>query len=869
VLKSLGLAGLAGLSGPAVAAADMESVQEEDNIFSDDFEDGTYENTWEVTKKHDVESVSEENGIFTYNSPIDETIYSPDMTVITKESFTGEGTHVFEAEFQYDSYRRMKVFRVLSQNSDDMIQVAEDAFAGPDDGASFELFLPDEKIDLDSNLGSNQWETYKLEIDFDENRVVSVTRGDETYDVDREFSSDFSDYRLGFGEGNGVSRFESISISSGSSSEKPTVTVNITDDEHTKVVQSVTNTQIRNGDTTDISDPSIVADAPASIALGVSWEGFNELPDDAKVSVPFTVRKEGTNPSQNEFTLTQSDLAKIENQPYPVKNLSEAFNDENQPPIFTLTEDTRSITITVERVETEDYIIEEDELTLEKGTDFRVVPMPTLDIGVTTVKFPESARSEDGDGYGDPEKDGAFSYSDEYDSPLNALSTSESGSAFITQLKDYLEEEYPVVEVNVNVTSELIRGNPIQSIGQYLDYHRAYDLVYQEYPDVDVALLIVPNDGDGESDNNYYKYHNKDALGLEVAGKDIQPQMAASVVWEPSSQKNMAEISAMEIGHHFLPWDAYSGRYTYDGNHVNPDPDPSDSPEVKSTDIDLSDEERNYDVETASVSFMCNDDDYDNHASDSRTHEKLIDSSFDPQPPDTDVLGSSTRLLTGSIDIGTPTGPVLYNTQLKDGFPLPSVDNSDITVRVLDGANELLVEKALEVIQPLHQHDEGEDTELAQMIVSFGDTAAEIEIETADSQTTVDPVSGVLSELIANLPTNAFKNNSENRRSTLQSKLDQVEKMMGKQNYRPAANKLENDILDKFEKWLVDTDSEAANIPSKQDVIDQCNEMIDHVEGLAEEFGQGRGNERVIEGFTWICELILTGSNRRALLSSF
>lgn len=186
------------------------SIASQSNIlFSDNFDDGTYDDVWNVTREHDVESVTEENGVFTYNSPISETIYEPDMTVITDQTISGTGTQIFEAEFRIESYRRIRVFRLLDQNSDDNISLNEEEQNG-----SFVLSLPDDTITLDDDLGDGSWRTYQMEIDFDSNRVVSVTRGDETYTINESFGSGFEQYKLGIGEGNGKSQFESISVHS-------------------------------------------------------------------------------------------------------------------------------------------------------------------------------------------------------------------------------------------------------------------------------------------------------------------------------------------------------------------------------------------------------------------------------------------------------------------------------------------------------------------------------------------------------------------------------------------------------------------------------------------------------------------------------
>lgn len=196
-----------GNDGASEQSVSLSIIEASNVLFSDDFEDGTYDDTWNVTREHDAESVTEENGIFTYSSPIDETIYEPDMTVITDQTMSGDGTHVFEAEFRIESYRRVRIFRILDAASDNSIALNEEA-----QNDTFVLSLPDTTVELGDDRGEGAWRTYQMTVDFDSNTVVSVTRGDETCQVDESFASGFEEYRLGIGEGNGESQFESVSI---------------------------------------------------------------------------------------------------------------------------------------------------------------------------------------------------------------------------------------------------------------------------------------------------------------------------------------------------------------------------------------------------------------------------------------------------------------------------------------------------------------------------------------------------------------------------------------------------------------------------------------------------------------------------------
>lgn len=71
-----------------------------------------------MTSYHDKERLSESNGVLTYESPIDAMLYDDDMTVVTKQTLTGAAVQRFEVAFRIDSYRRIRVLRILDAETD-------------------------------------------------------------------------------------------------------------------------------------------------------------------------------------------------------------------------------------------------------------------------------------------------------------------------------------------------------------------------------------------------------------------------------------------------------------------------------------------------------------------------------------------------------------------------------------------------------------------------------------------------------------------------------------------------------------------------------------------------------------------------------
>lgn len=92
--------------------------------------------------------------------------------------------------------------------------------------------------------------------------------------------------------------------------------------------------------------------------------------------------------------------------------------------------------------------------------------------------------------------------------------------------------------------------------------------------------------------------------------------------------------------------------------------------------------------------------------------------------------------------------------------------------------------------------------------------------------TEVTPTTELIHDAIDLIPSYGFIKNAEQRRNALHNKVDAVEKMLKGKNKQGAKNKLENDIKDKLEKWLITYEKENVLQYSKEEIIELVNNLI-------------------------------------------
>lgn len=672
-----------------------------------------------------------------------------------------------------------------------------------------------------------------------------VTIGDSTQRVEHDapdFADNFSYLRISSGDF--VCYLDDIevtveSLDVGRASADVTI-----DDEDADVIQTVTNTRLTDGDI-DPVDPPLISGDHASVSFGLTVDGLDDLPDDAGVRANIST-SEGDDFNTE---LSASALSEIADAEYPVTQLADAL-DGDDAPVFVPTTELDSVTITIEDTSTDEYEIAGDSVRLQSGEDFDVVDRDELKIGVVLIEAPQTGWDNNGNpeyAYGTSK--GTIKYGNNYNSPIKAIE-----GEYVPDLEAYIENEFPVENASVEVVSDSITGNEKGMLfgdGHAEDHYDAYDAVIDEIPDADVEIAIVPH----KSQKAYYDYHGLKFRGLHLQG-DLglsQPRAAATVGWR--SIDDTVVTTAHEMCHHFLG--GYEGSVTFDGKHLRPNYNNGEYDGVVSTALDIG--AGGIEASDGRYSFMSYmrsqvptdpGGNYDqsedfrgkySHFTDEITHQKLIDSEFLPHPP-TPSRGSMATGVTGFVN--TSDAEVTALDIEPDDRPWLSIEGGDVTVTVVDPDGNALHETTTTNIQATGQAGGSRTIELAPFSVPFEGDAAAIAVESGGRTTTVEPVSGTLSETIAALPSEAFARNPDERRAALQSKVDAVGEQMDAGAYRGAANKLSQDIRDKVEKWLVKYDPEAANVPDKQGVLDKVELLADHVSSLAGGHGGGNGRGR-------------------------
>lgn len=132
----------------------------------------------------------------------------------------------------------------------------------------------------------------------------------------------------------------------------------------------------------------------------------------------------------------------------------------------------------------------------------------------------------------------------------------------------------------------------------------------------------------------------------------------------------------------------------------------------------------------------------------------------------------------------------------------------DYSIQILDSNGEVL--DIIHFHAPFETYDTPEgiiETDVTgfAFVIPYPKTTSKIQIRYKEAiLIDIDPNTKLLHDAINSIPNHGFINNSEQRHNTLHNKIEAVEKMITQGNFKGAMNKLEFDIKDKIEKWLVD-----------------------------------------------------------------
>jgi len=116
--------------------------------------------------------------------------------------------------------------------------------------------------------------------------------------------------------------------------------------------------------------------------------------------------------------------------------------------------------------------------------------------------------------------------------------------------------------------------------------------------------------------------------------------------------------------------------------------------------------------------------------------------------------------------------------------------------------------------------------------IPFSNSISEVEIQHNNIVfTEINPFSGLLHNAIGLMPDHGFIKKLEQRRNTLHNKISEIEVKIEEDDLIGTISKLDHDIKDKLEKWLVN--DYQINDPLqflKGEILDLINEIIDRLE---------------------------------------
>ena len=195
-----------GIGGPT----ETETGVDGSSLFYDDFQDSSYEDSWDVTMYHDAESISEENGVLTLESPPSETAYANDMLVESRDTISGSGRQTLEVEHRVatSDYWLSNIVRLYEVGSDNRYILMEKNRQD----ALWSRATANNTVTLSNAADSTDWITYRITIDFDAGTVISVERGGQRFELDQDLGSGFDEYILGLGDPNATEQYRSIRV---------------------------------------------------------------------------------------------------------------------------------------------------------------------------------------------------------------------------------------------------------------------------------------------------------------------------------------------------------------------------------------------------------------------------------------------------------------------------------------------------------------------------------------------------------------------------------------------------------------------------------------------------------------------------------
>lgn len=422
------------------------------------------------------------------------------------------------------------------------------------------------------------------------------------------------------------------------------------------------------------------------------------------------------------------------------------------------------------------------EITVKDTNDLYLVYFPVDKACVTTIGFPLICG-----GYG----------------PIDM----EEYATTVSQSSKFISATYPVAEIEfTNEKSDWkYYGNPVPYLGLINDAISIWtrgELVTRTQANVSIG--IVPED--------YFGYHLlEETKGISLSLPGINGVLAEEGYWT---------TTAHEIGHRF------GLRLDEEEYVTNPPGNRADGFWVSER-REISNGVCFMGKAGANHSFS-HSIKYDNRPIwvDNEDYKHLFkEFRLDKTDPDV-LLVSGIISKDGTIQLGK-----LY--MVENGM-IDYIIPGDYAIQILDTNGQVVTSVPFYTSFKMYINPFGiVDTDFAgfTLTIPYPEAASKIQIQyNGKTLIEINPNSKLLYDAVDSIPNHGFINNPEQRRNALHNKINAVEKMIEEGNYKGAINKLEFDIKDKLEKWLVDGyQKENLEQLLKVEVIELIQAIIDRL----------------------------------------
>jgi hypothetical protein len=310
------------------------------------------------------------------------------------------------------------------------------------------------------------------------------------------------------------------------------------------------------------------------------------------------------------------------------------------------------------------------------------------------------------------------------------------------------------------------------------------------------------------------------------------------------------ETALHEMAHHFVPPDLYpdvaafrhaddNGNTIIDNNHARTrdndyvgNIEPDDRPGLVSTLFSISND--SYKTVTKVNSTLSQG--RDPKAPDAKLYNKLVEG-FYPRPPDkVEPVDDVISVL--SLLIDTDEGIEIHNVRTKQGRPSPGTDSGRLSVRAIskDGilVSERLFPTSIQEGMSSKSPQSLDPVNIVTAVIEFPKSVVKIRVvRDSGEETDFNPITRTLRSLFQEIPDSAFIRDADGARESLANQLDTVARHIDADRYRPALNvtrgirtTLQHSLQERYE-------INAADEPTKQEVLRAVNDRINRLETLA------------------------------------